>query len=52
MPDVLRLFVYSEVQNGADPEEIAAALGVTEEWVREHVEAARLCFERQVVVVH
>ncbi|HZU24869.1 MAG TPA: hypothetical protein VFA04_05065 [Bryobacteraceae bacterium] len=52
MPDVLKLFVYNEVQNGADPEEIATALGVTEEWVREHVEAARLCFERQVVVVH
>ena len=52
MPDTLKLFVYNEVQNGADPVEIAAALGLTEQWVREHVEAARLCFERQVVVVH
>ena len=52
MPDVLKLFVYHEVQSGVDPEEIAAALGLSEDWVREHVEAARLCFERQVVVTH
>jgi len=51
MPDVVKLFVYNEVQNGADPREIAEVLGVTEEWVREHVEAARLCFQRQVIVV-
>ena len=50
MPDLLRLFVYQEVRKGADPALLAAVLGLTEEWVREHVEAARLCFERQVVV--
>ncbi len=51
MPDILRLFIFREVQNGASPEELAEALGVTEQWIREHVEAAKLCFERQVRVV-
>lgn len=50
MPDLLKLFIYREVRNGADPALVAAVLGLTEEWVREHVEAARLCFERQVIV--
>jgi hypothetical protein len=50
MPNLLKLFVYQEVRNGADPAFVAAVLGLTEEWVREHVEAARLCFERQVEV--
>jgi len=52
MPDLLRLFVYHEVLQGANPADLARELGLTEDWIKEHVEAARLCFKHQVVVVH
>jgi len=52
MPDLLKLFIYQEALMGVPPADIANELGLTEDWVREHVEAARLCFEHQVVVVH
>ncbi len=50
MPDALKLFVYREVMSGSTPAEVAEALGLSEDWVRDYAEAARLCFERQVVV--
>jgi len=43
--------MFHEVELGATNEEVASALGIQIDWVRERVEAARLCFSRQVQVV-
>ena len=51
MPQLLPLFILNEIELGATIEEVAAALGVTTDLIRERVEAARLCFRRQVRVV-
>jgi hypothetical protein len=50
-PHLLPLVIVQEAELGATIEEIAIALGIEIEWVRERVEAARLCFAHQVRVV-
>jgi hypothetical protein len=48
MPQLLPLFMFHEVELGATTNEVASALGIEMEWVRERVEATRLCFAHQV----
>jgi len=50
-PQLLPIFMFHEVEMGATTEEVAVALGVGMEWVRERVEATRLCFAHQVRIV-
>lgn len=49
-PQLLPLFMLQEIELGATIDELAQALNVEMEWARERVEAARLCFARQVRV--
>jgi hypothetical protein len=50
-PQLLPLFMFHEVEMGATTNEVAIALGVGMEWVRERVEATRLRFAHQVRIV-
>jgi hypothetical protein len=50
-PHLLHLFVFHQVELGATVDEVAIALGIEQDWVRERVEAVRLCFAYQVRAV-
>ena len=49
MPTLFTSRLYFANRRGFSAEEIAEALGMPIDWVEERLEAARLCFEYQVV---
>jgi len=49
-PSLLPLILYREYREGASVRELAIAFGLRERWVEEHIEAVRLCMERQIRV--
>ncbi len=54
LPTTPRLFgpqLYLAHEAGTDLQEMADMLEVSVDWVRERVEAARLCLEKQVQVI-
>jgi hypothetical protein len=48
--DYLPFRLYAEHKRGATPFELAAAFSLSETWVAERIEAARLCIEKQIRV--
>ena len=49
-PNLFWLILYREHQNGTSAGQLAKVLGIPESIVEEHVSAARLCFEKQVII--
>jgi len=47
-PRSLGFLMYREYEDGASIEELSAALHAPPEWIRERIEAVRLCLEKQV----
>ena len=48
VPHIFGLLIYREYQWGATVEELAQTFNVPEAWIRQRIEAVRLCLERQV----
>lgn len=48
--DYLPFRLYAERKRGATPVQLAAAFSLSETWVEERIEAARLCIEKQIRV--
>ena len=48
--DYLPFRLYAEHKRGATPVQLAAAFSLSETWVAERIEAARLCIEKQIRV--
>ncbi|MBS1872055.1 MAG: hypothetical protein JSU00_02500 [Acidobacteria bacterium] len=48
MPDLLNYGLYLDAKEGASPRELARDYGLPVEEIELRLEAARLCFERQV----
>jgi hypothetical protein len=48
--DYLPFRLYAEHKRGATPVQLAAAFSLSETWVVERIEAARLCIEKQIRV--
>ncbi len=49
--NLINYALYLGSKEGVPPEELSRDYDLPIEYVREHIEAARLCFERQVVWV-
>ena len=51
MPRLFGTALYVACRRGRNEKELAELFGVSEEWIHERVEAARLCLEKQVEVI-
>ncbi len=49
MPQLWRLYIYKRSRDGASPEQLQRELGLPAEELATCLEAARLCFEKQVL---
>jgi len=50
MPQRWRINLYKRKRQGASPEQLQNEFGMPAEEIAKHIEAARLCFERQWLV--
>lgn len=50
MPQQWRIHLYLRNRDGASPEQLQQEFGIPAEEITTHIEAARLCFEKQCLL--